>query len=322
MKKPATLLFLMLLLISSADCMNIDEISPKSVPLEKASFVNCTMQPEQDQFITMEDWNLKVHYKVIGKGPIDIVFIPGWTNPLEIYTKQFDYFRDKARCIYIDLPGTGKSDAPSPSSPLNPDTTGLQYTMEFMAQAVYKIVQQEKLHQFAAIGFSMGPRVWGMFERAHPGMITKLIDIDGGYMQWPTDPAERDTFLATRKATYQAQLNLDISTKQHIDSTRVPPNSPKDLLAFVSYFSEFPNDILANTFYHANDEIPNQPLDWKCPIMFIFSEPSPDMGMIDLYYPGATIHSFPGGGHVIHWVFHKEINPILWDFIIDGQGKK
>ena len=48
---------------------------------------------DQDRYITMKDAGLRVHYRIIGKGPIDIVFIPGWTNPLEIYTKQFDYFR-------------------------------------------------------------------------------------------------------------------------------------------------------------------------------------------------------------------------------------
>ena len=67
---------------------------------------------DQDRYVTMRSTGLRVHYRVIGKGPVTIVFIPGWTNPLEIFTKQFDYFRDKARCIYIDVPGQGLSDAP------------------------------------------------------------------------------------------------------------------------------------------------------------------------------------------------------------------
>ena len=56
-----------------------------------------------------------------------MVFISGWTNPLTIYTKQFDYFRDKAKCIYIDLPGHGLSDAPE----------GIEYTQGLMADAIY-----------------------------------------------------------------------------------------------------------------------------------------------------------------------------------------
>ncbi len=55
---------------------------------------------DQDRFVTMRSTGLKVHYRVIGKGPVTIVFIPGWTNPLEIFTKQFDYFRDKAHYLY------------------------------------------------------------------------------------------------------------------------------------------------------------------------------------------------------------------------------
>ncbi len=56
--------------------------------------------------------DLRVHYRIIGKSPINIVFILEWTNLQEIFYKQFDYFRDKARCMYIDVPGQGLSDAP------------------------------------------------------------------------------------------------------------------------------------------------------------------------------------------------------------------
>ncbi|MGW8317173.1 MAG: alpha/beta fold hydrolase, partial [Bacteroidales bacterium] len=52
---------------------------------------------DQDRYVMMENADLRVHYRIIGNGPVDVVFIPGWTNPLTVYTKQFDYFRDKAR---------------------------------------------------------------------------------------------------------------------------------------------------------------------------------------------------------------------------------
>ena len=58
---------------------------------------------DQDRYVTMRSTGLKVHYRIIGKGPVDIVFIPGWTNPLTVYTMQFEFFKDKARCIYIEL---------------------------------------------------------------------------------------------------------------------------------------------------------------------------------------------------------------------------
>ena len=166
-------------------CTDTDEFLIEdyaSPELKKAPIVNPARGLDQERFVTMKDLDLTIHYRIIGKGPIKMVFVPGGTNPLTVYSKQFDYFRDKARCIYIDLPGHGISDAPSPGNPLDPDEPGLHYTMELMAEAVYTIIKKEGFQSFVAVGFATGPRVWGMFERMYPGMIYKLVNLDGGFM--------------------------------------------------------------------------------------------------------------------------------------------
>jgi hypothetical protein len=116
---------------------------------------------DQDRYVTMKDIDLTVHYRVIGRGPEVMVFVPGWTNPLTVYTKQFDYFRDKARCIYIDLPGHGFSDAPE----------GIEYTMELMADAIYDVLKKEGVKKFTGVGFSWGQSPLTQFEIKHPGII-------------------------------------------------------------------------------------------------------------------------------------------------------
>jgi pimeloyl-ACP methyl ester carboxylesterase len=272
---------------------------------------------DQDRYITMQSIDLKVHYRIIGKGPVDIVFVPGWTNPLTVFNKQFDFFRDKARCIYVDLPGQGLSDAPSPATPLNPGATGPQYTMELMAEAIFDVVKKEGLKNFVAVGFSLGPKVWGMFERNYPGMITKLVAIDGGFNPWPTDPAERQAFINNREATYLQQLNWDSSTKKFLAGILVPPGSPEDLLEWVGYFSDFPSDILANISYYGNAENANEPVGWTYPKLCLYSNPDPNMDKVNWIYPNNTTYTFPGGGHCIHWVFHEDINPLIWEFITE-----
>ena len=284
--------------------------------------VNQAQGLDQDRFVTMDEIDLKVHYRIIGKGPIDMVLLPGWTNPLTVYTKQFDYFRDKARCIYIDLPGQGMSDAPSPVTPLNPEATGPQYTMELMADAVYTVIKKEGLHQFVAVGFSMGPKVWGMFERNYPGMIYKLINLDGGFSPWPSDPVARQARINTRETTYQNQLLWDLAAKQSLAGVLVPPGSPDDLTEWVKYFWYFPSDILANISYYMDAENANEPVGWTYPKLCFYSNPNPNMVKVNLIYPNNTTYKFPGGGHVIQWVFHEEINPIIWEFIKDRPGNK
>ena len=111
---------------------------------------------DQNRFVTMQVMNkndelidLKVHYRIIGQGPVDMIWIPGWTNPLTMYTKQFDYFRDKARSIYVDQPGHGLSDAPE----------GVEYTQKLIADAIYTIVRKEGVKKFIGVGSQLGPAV-------------------------------------------------------------------------------------------------------------------------------------------------------------------
>jgi len=281
---------------------------------------------DQDRFVMMKDIDLEVHYRIIGKGPIDVVFIPGWTNPLTVYSKQFDYFRDKARCIYIDLPGTGLSDAPTPNTPIDPIVDGPEYTMELMADAVYAVIKKEGLHKFVGVGFSMGPKVLGMFERNYPGMISKLVVIDGYFKPWPTEEPARQTFIDKREATYLVQLAWDEAMKQSLAGVLVPPTlvgeDAEELKDWVTYFYDFPSDVLANTQYYSSAENANEYVDWLYPKLCFFSSPTPNMVNINLTYPNNTVYSFPGGGHVINWMFHSEINPLIWDFIRDRPGKK
>jgi len=325
-KKINYVLLLSFFLLMIPGCDNSDYLSIDDDPVLKKDMVH-TKGLDQDRYVVMKNYDdLKVHYRIIGKGPIDVVFIPGWTNPLTVYTKQFDYFRDKARCIYIDLPGTGLSDAPIPNTPLAPIPDGPEYTMELMADAVYTVIKKEGLHKFVGVGFSMGPKVLGMFERNNPGMIQKLVVIDGGFNPWPLegDPA-RETHIAQREGTYQFMLTWDEAFKEVVAGSLIPPSltgPDAEELKEWGYFPQFPSDILANTYYHAEAENVNEPVGWQYPKLCFYSKDVEDLNMdkVNWIYPNNTVYGFSGGGHVIHWMFHEDINPLIWDFIKDRPG--
>ena len=267
---------------------------------------------DKDRYVTMKNMNLKVHYRVIGKGPIDIVFIPGWTNPLEIFTKQFDYFRDKARCIYIDVPGQGLSDAPE----------GIQFTMGLMADAIYEVVKKEGVKKFVGIGFSMGPVPLGQFELKHPGMIKKLVNLDGSFYPWPPvgDPT-RDQFIAETDGFCDWIETWGEAEKQWFGSLLVLDSSPEDLKEFVNYFYEFPSWLMANIYRNYTREEVNQPIGWAFPILSIYSAEPLSMEYEQLYFPDADIHVLEGG-HVVQWEKHEIVNQLIWKFIITPPGKK
>ncbi|WP_163707974.1 alpha/beta fold hydrolase [Mangrovibacterium lignilyticum] len=327
MKTLLKLLFLSACLGIIISCSDDETILDNTVVLKNAPVVNHDAPGlDQERWVMIKDLGLNVHYRIIGKGPIDVVLIPGWTNPLTIYSKQFDYFRDKARCIYVDLPGQGMSDAPAPGNPLDPEDTGFQYTMEVMADAVYTIVKKEGLHQFVAVGFSMGPTVLAMFERMHPGMITKFVALDGGLDPWPEDQEGKDQRQMIREMTYTVMSGWTYEDKLALGGALIPNELTGELVdelrELASYFFDFPAPLLANISYWADAENANEPLDWMYPKLCFYSSPSPDMDKVNWIYPNNTTYTFPGGGHVIQWMFYEDINPVIGEFIKDKPGKK
>jgi len=294
----------------AAACSKSDE------PTDNSSYVlksrnkiqhNHSYGLDQERYVTMSSIDLKVHYRIIGKGPIDVVFIPGWTNPLEVYTMQFDYFRDKARCIYIDLPGHGLSDAPE----------GVDYTMDLMADAIYDVLKKEGVHRFVGVGFSMGPVVLGQFFKKYPDMVTKVVNLDGGFSPWPTEEPDRQYFIDGLTGFFQYIETWEVEDKQDFASTLLSDGTPDELKELVEYFYVFPSWLMANIFWNFSQEEPNIPPAWEMPFLCLFTQ-EVNEEYIQAAFPGADIYIFEGSGHVLQWERHEQINPLLWSFISEG----
>ena len=267
-----------------------------------------------DRYITMKETGLKVHYRVIGKGPIDMVLIPGWTNPLTVYSKQFDYFRDKAKCIYIDLPGQGLSDA----------REGVDYTMGMMADAIYEVVKKEGVKKFVAVGFSMGPIALGQFHLKHPGMITKFVNLDGSFNPWPpeSEPEARQGYQAWLEEFTAGILEWTPEIKEGFAQTLLSESSPADLIELIAYFYDYPNWLMSNIFGNMMKEDVNQVVGWTFPILSIYAAPPENPDLVEVFFPNADVHILEGSGHVVQWEKEDVVNPMIWDFISDRPGKK
>ena len=299
LRKPILLLAFICFVLS---CTKTDESGYQFFGALKSKHVFPNTQSiglDQDRYVTMDNIDIKVHYRIIGQGPVDMVFIAGWTNPLTFYTKQFDYFRDKARCIYIDLPGHGLSDAPE----------GIEYTQELMGDAIYDVLKKEGVHHFTGIGFSWGWKPLQQLEIKHPGMITQLVLLDIGVNQWP--PVTQ----AIREANYAAQLAWTAENKATI------PTDDEEYNELALYWTVFPNWLLANMYYHYIAEDVCQPYPWNIPIMGIWRN-TPNLTRINLYFPGVQINIIGGSHHVIAWFQAEKVNEMIADFMADRPGNR
>jgi pimeloyl-ACP methyl ester carboxylesterase len=298
-----TMKFLLLILsglLLPLACEQTDELLTNDLPEEN---LKCTGHPEfgQDRYLIMKNTGLKIHYKVVGNGPVTLVFIPGWTNPLTVYSKQFGYFKDKARSIYIDLPGHGLSSAPE----------NIEYTMDLMADAIYDVVRKERVMRFVGVGFSWGHSPLTQFERKHPGMISQLILLDVGIETWPPMTVEE------QEGTYSFFLELPDEMRLGLLQQLIPPaTAPPDLIEWGNYFLAFPNKQMASMIYYDYAEEYCQPYPWSIPILMIYNQmETPKELKTRKFFPGCEIEVLDGDQHVIQWAYHEKVNGLMDDFI-------
>lgn len=121
----------------------------------------------------------RIHYVTAGEGEPTLVFIHGWACHLGFWREQVAALADKARLIFIDLPGHGQSDTPETN-----------YTMDFFAEAVLAVMRHAGVEQATLIGHSMGGAViCRVFDRA-PEKVAALVSVDGLLCRLSGTPAE------------------------------------------------------------------------------------------------------------------------------------
>ena len=133
-----------------------------------------TLEQCKSKYAVMDSIN--IHYKTSGEGDNAIVFIHGFGCDINSWQQQFAYFSDKAKLLFIDLPGYGKSDKPH-----------TEYTLDFFADAVNAVMDAEHINNAMLIGHSLGTPVCRQMVLKYPERVTKMVDIDGVYCFYPAD---------------------------------------------------------------------------------------------------------------------------------------
>jgi sigma-B regulation protein RsbQ len=139
----------------------------------------------------------RIHYVTAGKGNRTIVFVHCWAGNLGFWREQVPALADKARLIFIDLPGHGKSDKPQAN-----------YTMDFFADAVLAVLDAENVTNATFIGHSMGGAVICRVHHRAPEKIAALISVDGLLCR---PPGTREQAMA---------LVVPFSTPQYLDHAK------------------------------------------------------------------------------------------------------
>ena len=126
---------------------------------------------------------ISIAYQVVGGGPLDLVWVPGYVSNLELVWEEPSYarFLDRltafARVILFDKRGTGLSDRVS--------STDLP-TLEQRMDDVRAVMDQVGSERAALFGTSEGGPMCAVFAATYPQRTTALV-MYGGYATFVSD---------------------------------------------------------------------------------------------------------------------------------------
>lgn len=123
--------------------------------------------PVQSGFVTTSD-GVRLHYLESGSGPA-IVFVPGWTMPVEIWEHQIRHFAQSHRVVALDPRSQGDSE----------QTTEGHYP-DRRAQDIKELVDELKLAPAVLVGWSMGvAEVVSYVDQFGTDSVRGLVLVDG-----------------------------------------------------------------------------------------------------------------------------------------------
>ena len=113
---------------------------------------------------------LSIAYQVVGEGPIDVVFVPGFMSHVELnweyvfYASALQRFTEFARLIVLDKRGTGLSDR----------SLGLG-TFEERMDDVRAVMDAAGVERAALVGVSEGGAMCAIMAATHPKRVSALV---------------------------------------------------------------------------------------------------------------------------------------------------
>jgi class 3 adenylate cyclase len=157
--------------------------------------------------------DLNIAYQVVGEGPLDLIYVPGWISNLELmwdepaHAHVLDRFASFSRLILFDKRGTGLSD-PVPLDRLP--------TLEERMDDVRAVLDAVECEQPAVFGFSEGGLMSVLFAATYPER-TRALALYGVFAKriwspdypWAPKPDERAREIDELERNWAERMDLD-----------------------------------------------------------------------------------------------------------------
>lgn len=232
----------------------------------------------------------RLHVRVYGEGPLDVVVLPGITSPVPTWDFVARWLEDLARIVVVDVRGRGLSDAP---------TAG--YQLGDYVEDTVAVCDALELTEPVLLGHSMGARIAAAFGAAHPTRAGALILLDPP-MSGPGRP------YPTPWESFEQQLDEGIRGTDTESVRRYYPRwAERELQIRVDWLGTCDPVAIRET-YDAFEVDRFEPL-WAQLVRqptLVYGGVSPvvtasDVAQLKALQPQATMLCVEGAGHMIPW---------------------
>lgn len=248
---------------------------------------------------------VKLVFDNTGKGEPAIIFVPGWTNPKEIWDAQVSYFSAKHQVIAVDLPGFGES-----------GNNRSNWTMESYGNDIVEIIQKLELNKVILVGFSMGAPVVIEAAANAPDQVIGVVLVDDLQDVEMTIPPPVAAFLDSMMMDLVLNLTKEglVSNgffMHNIDSSYQRLLTLYDGASHIGW-----HESLVEYMNWINESCVDAIGAVKAPIVAINSAMQPtNVAAFRKYSPGFEAKIIENVGHMIMWDDTEEFNRLLEETI-------
>src|SRR5919197_1620128 len=280
------------------------------------------MEPPETRYTRSGD--VSIAYQVVGEGPLDLVYVPGWISNVELMWEEpshahvLDRLARFSRLILFDKRGTGLSD-PVPLDRLPP--------LEVRMDDVRAVLDAVGSRQTAVFGFSEGGLMSVLFAATYPERVTALV-LYGTFAKriwspdypWAPKPDARAREIENLERNWATRMDLD---------QLAPSEDEAFKRRLATYFrrSASPGAAVAllrmNTQIDVRDVLPTI----QAPTLVIHRTDDRDVNVeegrwIAAQIPGATYVELPGDAHTLWAGNTDEIIDEVEEFLTGARSPR
>ena len=245
--------------------------------------------------------DLNIAYQVVGEGPFDLIYVPGWISNVELNWEEpshahvLERLSSFSRLILFDKRGTGLSD---------PVPLDAMPTLEERMDDVRAVLDAVECEEAALFGFSEGGLMSVLFAATYPERISALV-LYGTFAKrvrtadypWAPSPEDRAVELEELERNWSVRMDLDNLAPSEDDAF-------KDRLATYFRRSASPGAALALMRMNTQLDVRDVVRSIQAPTLVIHRTDDRDVKVeegrwIASQIPGATFVELPGDSHTL-----------------------